>query len=293
MTDRLNRRDFLHRAVLAAVAWRGVSPLRWRAPVPLRIGVSDAAAGSPQGAARRAGIELGLDEARHAATLFGGEVVLVPVAPRDIRRGALAAVIGGHEPDDAEELSGNTERAGVIFMNVGCASDSLRSGGCRPSLFHVVPSDAMCRDAVAQANAATGAWAAAWDPSLERFGADTLNTRFQSRFGRPMTSDAWCGWFAVKVLWEASLRARTTTAAPMAAYLRRESTQFDGHKGRALSFRGWDGQLRQPVYVLARDGSGTTRMIGEFPAAPTGAESSRDVLDRIGVRATGAACKPS
>jgi ABC transporter substrate binding protein (PQQ-dependent alcohol dehydrogenase system) len=137
-------------------------------------------------------------------------------------------------------------------------------------VWHVAPSDSMLRNA--------GSDALAWDPSLERFGADTLNRRFQARFGQPMTGDAWAAWFAVKVVWETALRARSGEGARILALL--PTMQFDGHKGVPLSFRAWDHQLRQPLY---RSESG--RLI-QVPA-----DASRATLDQLGTSGEASTCK--
>jgi ABC transporter substrate binding protein (PQQ-dependent alcohol dehydrogenase system) len=129
----------------------------------------------------------------------------------------------------------------------------------------------------------------AWDASLTRFGADTLNQRFEARYRQPMTDDAWTGWLAVKMLWEAALRARTSEPDVVGAVLTRESTRFDGHKGRALSFRSWDHQLRQPVYVLI-GGSGGPRTV-EVPVAPNTSASSTAQLDELGVSSERTSCR--
>ena len=103
-----------------------------------------------------------------------------------------------------------------------------------------------------------------------------------------MDGAAWAGWMAVKVLWEASLRARTVEAAGIRAYLERESTQFDGHKGWPLSFRAWDHQLRQPLYLVSADGA---RVLGEVPERRGDDAPSRELLDRIGADAAASACR--
>ena len=97
---------------------------------------------------------------------------------------------------------------------------------------------------------------------------------------------AWSAWVAVKIAWEASLRVHEIGGAALGAYLERDTTQFDGHKGRPLGFRAWDHQLRQPLYVIVR---GDHRAVIEEPAAREG-ETSREALDRLGVGATNTSC---
>jgi hypothetical protein len=108
-----------------------------------------------------------------------------------------------------------------------------------------------------------------------------------------MTAEAWLGWITVKVLWESSLRARSTDAKMLMQYMAGEGTQFDGHKGRPLSFRPWDHQLRQPVYVVSRDERGATKVVAELPASGPPEETSRDALDRLGTAASRSTCRMS
>src|SRR4029079_11533375 len=125
----------------------------------------------------------------HTASMFGGTLELISVSAPKFNPVELSAVVGDADTTQCAALSSRASEAGVPFLNVGCAADGLRGESCRPTLFHVAPSDAMNRDALL---AARGAGAVtAWHSSLERFGADTLNRRFQARFRREMTSDAW------------------------------------------------------------------------------------------------------
>jgi hypothetical protein len=81
---------------------------------------------------------------------------------------------------------------------------------------------------------------ALWHASLERFGAAQLNDRFRAA-RIPIDDQAWLGWFAVKMLWEAGVRGKAL-----------DSMSFDGHKGRALTF-GRTPVLMQPLYQLSAD----------------------------------------
>jgi ABC-type branched-subunit amino acid transport system substrate-binding protein len=231
---------------------------------------------------RGMGLVLGIEEATRAASMFGGAVELASISDSRFDTRGLSAVIGDDNPARCIAFSSQAGEAGVPFLNVACSADALRGEDCRRTLFHIAPSDAMNRDALAAARSHGSA--VAWHPSLERFGADTLNRRFQSRFNREMTSEAWTAWMAVKVLWEASLRVRSGEAGKLIEHLNRDTTQFDGHKGAPLSFRSWDRQLRQPLYVVSDS------HVVEVPAAKPD-EAVRDMLDRLGTRASGSQCR--
>ena len=65
-----------------------------------------------------------------------------------------------------------------------------------------------------------------------------------------MTETAWAAWAAVKLVGEAVARAGAADGDALVAFLE-SAPPFDGHKGSALTFRKWDHQLRQPLYVAA------------------------------------------
>ena len=113
-----------------------------------------------------------------------------------------------------------------------------------------------------------GLVAQAWSTSFERYGAPQVSRRFAKAAGRPMQGPDWAAWLAGKALVAAAVSAAVTSAAsasaasaPVAAPAtaqKRAATGFhkalaeaelDGSKGVTLSFRRWDGQLRQPLLL--------------------------------------------
>ena len=98
-----------------------------------------------------------------------------------------------------------------------------------------------------------GLVAEAWQTSWERFGAPQLSRRFKKAADRPMAGVDWAAWIATKAIIEVALKwpdAREHRRA-----LRSPDLVLDGFKGVRLSFRPWDQQLRQPVF-LAHGGIG-------------------------------------
>lgn len=98
------------------------------------------------------------------------------------------------------------------------------------------------------AERAAGLWALGWHYELERFSARELNGRFRRRWSAPLAETSWAAWAAVKLVGEAAVRAGAADGAALVAFME-SAPPFDGHKGEALTFRKWDHQLRQPLYV--------------------------------------------
>jgi ABC transporter substrate binding protein (PQQ-dependent alcohol dehydrogenase system) len=98
-----------------------------------------------------------------------------------------------------------------------------------------------------------GLVAEAWQASWERHGAPQLSRRFQKAASRPMAGVDWAAWIATKAILEVALKLPDARQHRNA--LRSPALVLDGFKGARLSFRRWDQQLRQPVF-LAHGGIG-------------------------------------
>lgn len=94
---------------------------------------------------------------------------------------------------------------------------------------------------------------AAWDSTLEAHGADDLNTRYLSRWGNPMDPTAWSAYSAVKIVIESAIALGGIGAEALVDHLEDPDTIFDLAKGPGTSFRPWNHQLRQPLYVIDID----------------------------------------
>lgn len=90
----------------------------------------------------------------------------------------------------------------------------------------------------------------AWSPVLENWGASQLQSRFADLAGRPMRPKDYAAWTALRSLGEAVTRTGSADPASLRAYMLSPDFELDGFKGRPLSFRDWDGQLRQPIAVV-------------------------------------------
>ncbi|MES2941484.1 MAG: ABC transporter substrate-binding protein [Pseudomonadota bacterium] len=127
----------------------------------------------------------------------------------------------------------------------------------------------------------------AWQTSWERHGAPQLTRRFKKNTNRAMAGSDWAAWMATKAILDVALRLPDAREHRRA--LRNPDFVLDGFKGARLSFRPWDQQLRQPVF-LAHGGIGG----GIAGVAPfDGFLHSKNNLDTLGADEKESPCKLS
>jgi len=341
------------------------------------------ALGQPGGAVGTA-LDLALKESKLELDTEGASVVLDTVrvasaaAARDAadkaEKGGAAALLADLPTD---WLLAAADSSKLPVLNLGDAVDRLREADCRPRLLHLLPSERMRADALAQTLAArrwaqvlllvgpgdadreraataqaaikryglklvaskpfklsadprerelanplllTGTAAAAaydvvwvvdsdgefaralpyrtalprpvvgdaglvalaWHASFDRYGAPQVSRRFAKAAGRPMTGQDWAAWLAGKALAAAAVAAPKGPVATFQKAL--ADAELDGSKGLTMSFRPWDGQLRQPV--LLSDGQSVVAM-----APVDGFLHPKNALDTLGADAPEKLCK--
>ncbi|MGE0117807.1 MAG: ABC transporter substrate-binding protein [Dongiaceae bacterium] len=89
----------------------------------------------------------------------------------------------------------------------------------------------------------------AWHRSQEQWGATQMQNRFTRFAGRWMTERDYAAWVAVRSISEATTRTSKTDRASVDAYIRGADFGAAGFKGQKLTYREWDGQLRQPILL--------------------------------------------
>ena len=94
-----------------------------------------------------------------------------------------------------------------------------------------------------------GLVAVSWHPALEQWGATQFQNRFRRLANRPMRDRDYDVWVAVRSIGEAATRAKSAEPADMIAHLKSIDFDLAAFKGRKLTYRAWDGQLRQPILV--------------------------------------------
>jgi ABC transporter substrate binding protein (PQQ-dependent alcohol dehydrogenase system) len=91
----------------------------------------------------------------------------------------------------------------------------------------------------------------AWHRTHEAWGSLQLQNRFRDQAGRWMTEEDYGAWLAARAIGEAATRTKTLDFDKIKAFLLGDEFALAGFKGVPLSFRRWDGQLRQPVLLAA------------------------------------------
>lgn len=88
-----------------------------------------------------------------------------------------------------------------------------------------------------------------WDASLDQWGAIQLQDRFIRLFSRRMTALDMQAWTSVRMIGEAATRTNSADAKSLFDYMKRPDFAVAAFKGRKLTVRDWDLQLRQPILL--------------------------------------------
>lgn len=91
---------------------------------------------------------------------------------------------------------------------------------------------------------------AAWHWSVEQWGAAQLQERFRTSASRDMNSQDYAAWLAVRAIGESVTRTDSESVNELYRYMLSEQFEMSAFKGRPLSFRAWNGQLRQPIPLV-------------------------------------------
>ena len=123
----------------------------------------------------------------------------------------------------------------------------------------------------------------AWAPVVEQWGAAQLQSRFHDLAARPMRSRDYAAWAAVRSIGEAVTRTNSADPVTLRGYILSEKFELAGFKGRPLSYRPWNGQLRQPIPLV------TPRAL-TAQAPLEGYLHQRNEMDTLGLDAPESAC---
>ena len=95
-----------------------------------------------------------------------------------------------------------------------------------------------------------GLTAETWHPVIEQWGAAQLQSRFHAVSNRPMEPEDYAAWAAMRTVGEAVTRTNASDVKTLRAFILSDEFELAGFKGRPLTYRSWNGQLRQPIAVV-------------------------------------------
>ena len=88
-----------------------------------------------------------------------------------------------------------------------------------------------------------------WHPAHEAWGAMQWQTRFEKQHGRPARPEDYQVWMALRSLGEAATRTTSDDFDTLVEFITGARFELAAFKGQKLTYRDWDGQLRQPVLL--------------------------------------------
>lgn len=94
-----------------------------------------------------------------------------------------------------------------------------------------------------------GLMPSAWHPASEQWGGTQIQNRFLKATGRRMLSKDMSSWTAARIIGEAATRTRSADPKEIEGFMRSEDFSIAAFKGQKLTFRQWNWQLRQPVFI--------------------------------------------
>ncbi|WP_313060638.1 ABC transporter substrate-binding protein [Pseudomonas rhodesiae] len=89
-----------------------------------------------------------------------------------------------------------------------------------------------------------------WHKTVETYGAAQLQKRFEALAGRWMNDRDFAAWMAVRSVASAVNKLHQVDPQAIRQLELSEQLPLDGFKGRKLSYRAWNGQLRQPIPIV-------------------------------------------
>jgi branched-chain amino acid transport system substrate-binding protein len=98
-------------------------------------------------------------------------------------------------------------------------------------------------------DALSGHWQSLWFHGLTLPASVAFTRRFSDKFGGPPDNQAWGDYTAVRILAQTMSETKSLDSEKIVAHLEKGAT-FDILKGRKGSFRPWDHQMLQEMYVV-------------------------------------------
>jgi ABC transporter substrate binding protein (PQQ-dependent alcohol dehydrogenase system) len=98
-----------------------------------------------------------------------------------------------------------------------------------------------------------GLEATGWSGVIEPWGAVQLQNDFVAIAHRPMREADFAAYIAARAVGEAALRVDANDPKATRDYIMSEEFNLSAYKGRGVSFRRWNGQMRQPIHLVTKE----------------------------------------
>ena len=95
-----------------------------------------------------------------------------------------------------------------------------------------------------------GLEALAWHGAIEQWGATQLQNRFTDLAGRAMNETDFSGYLAVRSVAQSVHKLHSKDSEKLTNYISSDKFELAAYKGRKLSFRSWNRQLRMPLALV-------------------------------------------
>lgn len=99
-----------------------------------------------------------------------------------------------------------------------------------------------------------GLEALSWHRVIEQWGAAQLQTRFNKQTNRHMNEIDFNAYLAVRSVAQAVHKTNSASVEKLSTYIKSANFKLAAYKGRKLSFRSWNGQLRMPIALIQPHG---------------------------------------
>ncbi|OAN75155.1 branched-chain amino acid ABC transporter substrate-binding protein [Sulfitobacter sp. EhC04] len=96
---------------------------------------------------------------------------------------------------------------------------------------------------------AAGLRPVSFNPATESWGGMQFQSRFDKLAGRYVTEADYDAWLALRAIGEAVVRTGVNDPAELRSFMLSEEFELAAFKGQPVTFRNWNGQMRQPVLL--------------------------------------------
>lgn len=94
-----------------------------------------------------------------------------------------------------------------------------------------------------------GLTASAWHRSYEQYAGTQMQNSFEKFSGRVMTEKDYLAWLALKLISKTIMQGSASDNVKIRSFMMSENLNLAAYKGRPLTFRKWNQQMRQPLIL--------------------------------------------